>query len=84
MAHTGVAGRRLIRRPLAELCNLPKTQHLQPTYLLLLEAWETNKPMHPGIMLRIRQIRRANPQLSTEIAAELTMRRKATTDASHH
>jgi hypothetical protein len=46
--------------------------------LLLLEAWEISRSMHLGIMLRIRQIRRANPQLAIEIAAELTDRRTTT------
>ena len=46
--------------------------------LLLLEAWESDRSMHLGIMLRVRQIRRANPQLSTEIAAELASNGKVT------
>lgn len=46
--------------------------------LFFLEAWETDRSMHIGIMLRIRQIRRANPHLSSEIAAELTNRKKMT------
>jgi hypothetical protein len=45
--------------------------------LLFLEAWEIDRPMHLGVMLRIRQIRRANPRLSADIAEELTIRRKA-------
>lgn len=40
--------------------------------MLLLEAWEADRSMDLGIMLRVRQIRRANQYLSTEIAAELT------------
>ena len=44
--------------------------------LFFLAAWEADRSMHIGIMLRIRQIRRANPQLSSEIAAELTNRKK--------
>ena len=38
--------------------------------LLFLEAWEVNRSMNLGVMLRIRQIRRANPQLPAEIAAK--------------
>jgi hypothetical protein len=30
--------------------------------LLLLKTWETERSMHLGIMLRVRQIRRANPR----------------------
>jgi hypothetical protein len=33
--------------------------------LLLLEAWEANRSMDLGIMLRVRQIRRANQYLSS-------------------
>jgi hypothetical protein len=83
MAHVGVAGPPPYTRALSRALQSAEST-ASAADLLLLEAWETNKPMHLGIMLRIRQIRRANPQLSTEIAAELTMRRKTTTDASHH
>jgi len=44
--------------------------------LLLLEFWEVHKPMHLGLLLRVRQIRRANPGLAADIAAELAARRK--------
>ena len=44
--------------------------------LLLLEFWEVHKPMHLGWMLRVRQIRQANPGLVAEIEAELAIRRK--------
>lgn len=44
--------------------------------LLLLESWEINRPMHLGIMFRIRQIRRANPGLCSEIADELSGRKR--------
>jgi hypothetical protein len=37
--------------------------------LLFLQAWEANPSMNLGVMLRIRQIRRANSQLPAEIAA---------------
>ena len=46
--------------------------------LLLLESWEVNKPMHLGLMLRIRQIRMANPELAANIAAELAAQRENT------
>jgi hypothetical protein len=39
--------------------------------LLFLEAWGLARPAHLGSMLRARQIRRANPQLSDEMNAEL-------------
>lgn len=45
--------------------------------LRFLEAWESNRSMHLGIILRIQQIRRANPLLCIEIAAELATRRNA-------
>jgi hypothetical protein len=32
--------------------------------LLFLEAWQIDRPTHLASMLRARQIRRANPQLS--------------------
>src|SRR5271165_5988760 len=44
--------------------------------LLFLEAWELDRSMvDPATLLRIRQIRRANPKLSAEITEELTRRR---------
>jgi hypothetical protein len=46
--------------------------------LLMLEAWEINRSMHLGIMLRIRQIRRSSAGLASEIATELADRRKET------
>jgi hypothetical protein len=45
--------------------------HASVADLLLLEAWETDRAMDLGVMLRVRQIRRANPLLSQRIAAEL-------------
>ncbi len=39
--------------------------------LLLLDAWLIDRSMHLGMMLRIRQINRANPGLASEIAAEV-------------
>jgi hypothetical protein len=83
MVHTGAAGSPPYTQALSRALQSAENT-ASAADLLLLEAWETNKPMHLGIMLRIRQIRRANPQLSSEIAAELTTRCKATTDASHH
>jgi hypothetical protein len=44
--------------------------------LSLLETWETNRPMHLDIMLRIPQIRRENPQSVIGIGAETTSRKK--------
>lgn len=42
--------------------------------LRFMEAWETNRLMHPGIMLRARQIRRANPhRLATGLRCKSTM-----------
>jgi uncharacterized protein (DUF58 family) len=43
--------------------------------LLLLESWVIHKPMHLGVMLRVRQICQANPTLASEVAAELAERR---------
>jgi hypothetical protein len=40
--------------------------------LRFMEAWETQRSMHPGMMLRVRQIRRANPDL----VAKVTMKGK--------
>ena len=39
--------------------------------LLFLEAWRLSRPAHLGSMLRARQIRRANPQVSDEMNTEL-------------
>ena len=39
--------------------------------LLFLEFWEVHKPMHLGLMFRVRQIRQANPGLAADIAAEI-------------
>ena len=39
--------------------------------LLFLEAWEMHRPSHLGATLRAGQIRRANPELSAAIDAEL-------------
>ncbi|WP_158742326.1 hypothetical protein [Acidisphaera sp. L21] len=39
--------------------------------LLLLEAWERLRPMRLGVMLRVRQIRKASPDLTADIEAEL-------------
>ena len=44
--------------------------------LLVLESWEVHKPMHLGLMLRVRQIRLANPRLAADIAKELAARRR--------
>jgi hypothetical protein len=38
--------------------------------LLFLEAWELARPVDLASMLRARQIRRANPQLSDEMHRE--------------
>jgi hypothetical protein len=38
--------------------------------LLFLEAWQLARPAHLASMLRARQIRRANPQLSDELSTE--------------
>src|SRR5690242_12330911 len=35
--------------------------------LRLMEAWRAQQFMHPGMMLRVRQIRRANPDLVADI-----------------
>jgi len=43
--------------------------------LLFLEAWEHTRPVHLASMLRARQIRRANPQLSREMSAEINQQR---------
>ncbi|MFL5258050.1 MAG: hypothetical protein ACJ8AI_35250 [Rhodopila sp.] len=38
--------------------------------LLFIEAWEAQRFMHPGMMLRVRQIRRANPDLVARITTK--------------
>lgn len=66
----------------ATLSHLPRTQAVQRALrsdgrpeaaadLLFLEAWEINAPRGLGTLLRAGQIRRANPALVAEIAAEL-------------
>jgi hypothetical protein len=39
--------------------------------LLFLEAWEIHPSSHLGVTLRASQIRRANPELTAAIGAEL-------------
>jgi hypothetical protein len=75
MAYTGMAGppSTLALRRALKTANNPASV----ADLVFLEVWEAERSMDLGTMLRIRQIRRANPQLSTEIAEELTVRRKA-------
>jgi hypothetical protein len=76
MAQTEMAGARpstqALHRPLHAATNPASVDDL-----LLLEVSEAERSMHLDTMLRIRQNRRANPQLSTEIAAKLTIRRMA-------
>ena len=38
--------------------------------LLFLEDWEVSRSMNLGVMLRVRQIRRANPHLPAKMAAK--------------
>jgi hypothetical protein len=58
-------------RKLAVERTLQATENATSTAdLRLLAAWETNRSMHFGIMFRIRQIRRANPQLSAKTPSE--------------
>jgi hypothetical protein len=45
--------------------------------LLVLEAWEAHRPMDLGLMLRVRQIRRANPEFAAKVAAEVAARVRA-------
>ncbi len=63
-AHTGV-----VRRALDTV-----SDETAVADLLFLEAWRLARPAHLGSMLRARQIRRANPQLSDELNAELNAR----------
>lgn len=45
--------------------------------VLLLQAWETNRSMHLGTMLRIQQILRASRQQAAKSTVKLTPRRGA-------
>ncbi len=48
--------------------------------LLFLEAWEAHPLPGAGLMLRVGQLRRANPGLAAEIRAELRRGRPLTAD----
>ena len=52
--------------------------------LLLLGSWEVDKPMHLGLMLRVRQIRLANPGLVADIEAELAGQRSGGRSSKTH
>ena len=73
MAHTAMSGRPPYTMALRHALQTAKDT-ASVTDLLFLEAWEIQRPQNLGVTLRARQIRRANPQLAREIAAELAVR----------
>jgi hypothetical protein len=69
--HTGMTVARLPRTQAVRRALLSAEQPKAAADLLFLEAWEMNTPSGLAMLLRAGQIRRANPGLAAEIAAEL-------------
>lgn len=68
-ANTGQARTRALREALAAV-----RDHAAANDLMFLEAWEICPTFGIGAVLRVGQIRRANPALAAEIRAELSRR----------
>lgn len=72
-AQTGQACTRALRRALQAVQDRAATDDL-----MFLEAWEMSPTFGVGAVLRVGQIRRANPALAAEIRAEVTRGRPLT------